>query len=286
MKNLIKTIAILLAIIISGCSKDDDGGDSVQPEQNIRLKSRSENTIEYNYNYNDDGSLKSYQQGSNTINIIYDAEGRIKQRGTVIYNYNAQGRISEITANPFESNIVYNNEGLIAYFFSRYNLDTSTTTFEYDSNNRLISALEEESSSFFVRTTLTYDANDNIEQKLVERSSDGIFYEEDYVQNFTYDSKENPFFTTLQKMGVNSNFSLVSLNGLSTSIGNHIAYGKLSYYSKNNLTSMSSSSGGMKIYEYVYDENNFPISAEMDYTNSSDPSLNYTVFSTWTYETY
>jgi len=285
MKSLLKTFLILLAIIISGCSNDDDGNQ--QPEQNLRLKSHTENTLDYNFNYNDDGSLKSYQRDSNTTNIIYDAEGRIKQQGTAIFTYNDQGRISEITNSTFQSNIVYNNEGLIAYFSSSYDtFGTTTTTFEYDSNNRLISALEEESSSSFVRTTLTYDANDNLEQKLVERSSDGVLYEEDYVVNYTYDSKENPFYTTLQKIGINSNLSVVYLNGLSASIGNNIAFGRLYYYSKNNIMSISNSSGSTKIYEYVYDDYNYPISAEMERTYSPDPSLNYTVYSTWTYETF
>ncbi len=293
MKTIIKlTVILCTTIIFFSCNNDDD----TQPEQNIRLKAYSESANEYELNYNEDGTLKSYQYQSEGLlktTIIYDDEGRIKQNGNTSYTYNNQGRVSKMTrrsgSRTIETTIVYNNEGLIASLTSRNETVGITTTsiFEYDSQNR-IKSLTEESSGSFVKTSLVYGTNDNIEQMLIERSSDGVSYREYNVRNYTYDTKNNPNYNVLTKIGVSSTINVFRIKP-SFKIGNVIAYEAVYFYSKNNLLSYQSlySEGTVtRSYDYVYDENNYPTSAEIEYTDSFGPERNGTRYRTWTYENF
>ena len=71
-------------------------------------------------------------------------------------------------------------------------------------------------------------------------------------------------------------------------IGNY-ASDAVFYNSKNNVISSNSiySDGSYnRTYDYVYDENNYPISAEIEYTYPDEPERNTTIYKTWTYETF
>ncbi|QCX39717.1 hypothetical protein FF125_15160 [Aureibaculum algae] len=283
MKTFVKNIIIpILVLTIFSCNKDDDA----PIEERVRLIAYSVGANEYDLRYNEDGFLTRY--GSS--DIIYNVDNKIVQNGSARYEYNGQGRVSKVIRSNRETTIVYNNMGLMATFNTVYNsTDRSKTTFEYDSQNRLTTLIEENfDASRYYKITLTYDTKDNIVQYLIEYSLDGISYTEYSVSNYTYDNIRNPNYNVLTKTGNSSVISVFPFISY-LQIGNIIAYDAVFYTSKNNLLSSNSiySSGSSnRTYEYVYDENSYPISVEIEYTVTEEPDRNNTSYKTWTYENY
>jgi len=92
----------------------------------------------------------------------------------------------------------------------------------------------------------------------------------------------------LTKIGVSSNINVFNIYVSSVTV-RQIAHRGAYFYSKNNLLSsllVSSIGTVTQSYDYVYDENNYPTSAEVEYTNSSRPESNGTRYRTWTYENF
>jgi len=281
--------AICLLVMLVGMSSCSSSDDDTPREENIRLKIFSMDSNEVEITYNEDGKVSSIGRD----NVIYDAEGRIKQNGNTSYTYNNQGRVSKMTrrsgSRTIETTIVYNNEGLVATSNSMDDQGkVSRSTFEYDSKNRLTILISENTNFFhkYVKTSLTYDAKDNIEQILTEDSDDGILYNRYNVENYTYDVKNSPNYNLLTKTGHSIAINLFNINP-SLRIGNYNAYETMYFYSKNNLlSSQVFNSSGTSIYDYVYNENNYPFSVEIENTYSTEPEDDYIGYRTWTYENF
>jgi len=291
MKSIFKSL-LLFVITLSNLNLSTIQG---QQSEKIRLKSYSENTNEINLTYNDNNRLTSI--GFTKLN--YDIEGRIIQNGKVSYTYNDLEQISKIVSTKvgsfgnLETTVGYNNDSLITSFVSKYDradLDTATSIFKYDAKNRLKNIIEVGADGRgYGRITLTYDDNNNVVQQLKEKSYDGASYRQVSVSTYMYDAKNNPDYNVLAKIGISSTINVLHLI-YNIAIGGQSAYETVYYYSKNNiLYSKVVSVGGnsaTQTYSYIYDKNNYPISAKLEYTFSSDSSFNRTETRTWTYESY
>ena len=91
----------------------------------------------------------------------------------------------------------------------------------------------------------------------------------------------------LRNMGIDSNFSIISLSYSDTMYFSNYAFFRLNYYSNNNITSSQwtyTTGYTNKTYNYVYNDDDYPTAAE-ETTDMSD-GTNYTSYKNWTYETY
>ncbi|MBJ2173226.1 hypothetical protein JBL43_03200 [Aureibaculum sp. A20] len=289
MKSIVKNSILILVVILITFN-------SVYGQrEHMRLKSYTENVNEIDLVYSDDNRLSKI--GYTTFN--YDAEGRIIKNDKISYNYNDLGQVSQIISNKggsfgnLETEIVYNTDSLIVSFVSKYergDLGTATSTFEYDGNKRLKTIIEKGADGRgYGRITLTYDDNNNIVQQLKEKSYDGTSYRQVSVSNYTFDTKNNPSYNVLSKTG-NSNTINIFHIIYNLSIGGQSAYETLYYYSKNNILSSkvtgASGNAATQTYTYVYDENDYPVSAKLEYSFSPDSSYNRTETRGWVYENY
>tara|TARA_R110002049_G_scaffold122467_3_gene277333 strand:+ start:5459 stop:6340 length:882 start_codon:yes stop_codon:yes gene_type:complete len=293
MKNLFKYIAIILiAPTIFNCSKNDDGGNNA-PNENIRLKTYGIDTNEYDITYSTEGKPTGFETSSGNNVIIYNDNNQIIQMGNITYTYNSQGRIATVnrvaTSNTTASTIAYNNEGQIAVINTTSNVyGNSKTTMEYeDTKLKTVKEYNSSNASSYSKLTLDYDANNNIKQLLVTRSADDITYTNEITYTYTYDTKINPYYFTLTKIGITTELNMLSFINYETFRYN--AYDGLKYYSKNNILSYKRIGSDGTIYQsdtydYVYNENNLPISAERQANYSTGGSL--TIYYNWTYETY
>ncbi|QCX39716.1 hypothetical protein FF125_15155 [Aureibaculum algae] len=291
MKSTFKNI-VLFMMTLSNLSISDIYG---QQSDNIRLISYAENTNKIDLSYNDNNLLTSI--GYTTLN--YDSESRIDQIGKVSYAYNELGQISKIinektaSLGNLETEITYDKDSLITSFVSKYgkaDLGTATSTFEYDKNKRLKRIIEKGADGRgYGRITLAYDDKNNIVQQLKEKSYDGTSYRQVTVSNYTYDTKNNPDYNVLTQTGNSSEINLFHLI-YNIAIGGQSAYETVYYYSKNNILSSEvisvEGNAATQTYSYVYDKNNYPVSAELEYAFSSDTSFNRKETRAWVYEKY
>ncbi|WP_303318297.1 hypothetical protein Q4Q34_10665 [Flavivirga abyssicola] len=283
--TIFKTILLtLLTITLFNCNKDDD---SMQPEQNIRLKTYAINEYEYDFIYNDLGKITNFSTPSGNHSIIYNEDGQIIQNGTESYTYNSQGEISKISSSTNNITIVYNNKGLIATMVQDTGIHIFHTSFEYDSNDKLIeTVLKGPPVTGYYRNKFVYDEKENIVQRVFESGSgDGVNYSKKSTYNFVFDNKKNPNYNLLSKTGITDalTFIRIAYSGRSIEVS-----GILFYYNKNNLLSSqsvhSNGSSSSREYSYVYDKNDYPISAELASINTTGESS--TTYYKWTYETY
>lgn len=293
MKNILKITALFLMILaIFNCSKNDDGGS---PEQNVHLKTYGINANEYNITYSSEGRPTGFETSSGNKIIIYNDNNQIIQIGNATYTYNSQGRIATVnrinTPYVFAATISYNNTGQVglinATFTTSGVVKTSTCTMEYEGSK--LKTIKEYNTSInpnYYKLTLEYDTNNNIIQKIINSSNDDITYTNKQTNTYTYDTKTNPIYHTLNKTGITSQINMlyfIDFNDLRFS-----SYESLKYYNKNNILTSQTINfiGGStftNVYDYVYDENNFPISAERQSNNSTTGES--TIYYNWTYET-
>lgn len=287
-----KSLLFIVVLIVFSCSKNDDSNDV--SNENIRLKTHGINADEYNFTYNSDNQLTSYQNGSGNADIIYNAENKIIQIGINSYTYNALGRLSEIDERSNHADLIYNTQGLLATMNFTYLPGSTSTpeavtrTFKYDTNNRLIEIEEKGSSDLFkTRELLIYDSNDNVVQIKNQISHDLINYTEHSVEAYTYDNKENPNKLLLKKMGINNTITLYFLSPYNSIVlGNYVFFRAL-YFSNNNiLSSTRTFTSGIvtTAYTYTYNADNYPNASERTITNSSS-GVTQTTYYTWLYET-
>ncbi len=290
LSNILKILALaLMAVLIFGCSKDDDGGNPTPTEQ-LRLKTYTRGATETNFSYNSDNFLNSWVEGTIASNVIYDSENRPIQVGRTSYTYNSLARISGMTKTDeptyvYASNFIYNNEGLIASydFFNGY-LGDSHITFMYNANNQMTTMTDKKISSLLdCRFLFTYDGNGNISQFKRQNSSDGgTTFTDAYTKTYTYDDKRNPSYELLKSLGITSNLSFMYLpTGTGNIIIGDIPILNPQFYSPNNLLTYTSNSGGGTTfsYEYVYNEASLPTSVEI---TKNDGTVTY---ESWIYET-
>lgn len=286
MKSIYKLLVLIFATGLFYQCSSDDGSNS--QEQNVRLTSYSFNANEYNLTYNDQDRLTGLETSGGMQNVIYDANGQLIQVGIFSYTYNSQGRVAAITTpNGIDIAISYNNEGQMALLTSNTSPNSTSTSLEYN-GTKLVSLTGYNSNNMsYARVTLTYD-NDNIVQITEDRSSDGVNYVNRSVFSITYDSKNNPDYNVLNKAGVISQINTIVLHQSLRLIPSNSG-GFINYYSKNNIlsTQYANNLGDSEIetYDYVYDVNNYPISAEYE-RRSSDGNFDTEYYRTWTYETY
>jgi hypothetical protein len=292
MKNTLKKLALFMIILaVFSCSKSDDGGTEPEPIQNVRLKTYSVNTNEYDITYSTEGKPTGFETSSGNNVIVYNANSQITQIGSRTYTYNSQGRIATVNRGNIASTIIYNNVGQVAVINSTYTISgtarTSTSTMEYEGSKlKTIKEYNTYSAPNYNKLILEYDTNNNIIQKIVTYSLDDITYTIEETNNYTYDTKTNPMYHTLTKTGITSQISMFYFIGYND-LGNS-GYESLKYYNKNNMLSSQriGSTGTIyesNNYEYVYDENNFPISAELQFSYSTGG--NGTIYYNWIYET-
>ncbi len=284
--TIFKTILLtLFTITLFNCNKDDD---SMQPEQNIRLKTYAINEYEYDFIYNDLGKITNFNTSSGNHSIIYNGNGQIIQKGTDSYTYNGQGKISKISSSIDDNiTIVYNNKGLIATMVNKLGPHISHMSFKYDSNDKLVeTVLKGPPVIGYHRNKFVYDEKENIIQHISESGSrDGVNYSKKSTHNFVFDNKKKPDYNLLSKTGITDALTFIRIGFSGRSIEQS---GILFYYNKNNLLSSqsvhSNGSSSSKEYSYVYDENDYPISAELvSISKIGESSTNYYK---WTYETY
>lgn len=279
---------LMLMISITSCN-----GDDAPKDDNTRLKAYTIGSSTYNVNYNDLGMITRNGPES----IIYDAEGRIIQIGETSYTYNNQSRVSKRVQRinnggritKIENSYVYNNQGLIAYLkyiyeVNGYIAEEFSRSYTYDSKNKLVNIISRELELNYKKLSFTYDANDNIVQLYTEESYDGgVTYFESTNNTYTYDNKKKPL-ELATKIGNINIIELPIYYFKNINVDAAAAY----HISKNNMLSSQVIQGDRtftEVFEYTYNENNYPISAESKYTSSKD-NYSSTTSRTWTYEDY
>tara|TARA_R110002033_G_C3843045_1_gene234986 strand:+ start:38 stop:937 length:900 start_codon:yes stop_codon:yes gene_type:complete len=299
MKKLVKYLsAVLIAFLLFNCSKDDDEVTQPPQAESTRLTNYTIDGVPFNMTYNDDGTLFKYQYGNTfavSATIEYNPNGDISKNGSRTFTYNLQGQIATITQNlsptaSFVSTMVYDSQGLVESITANHNNgQTGTIQINYNGNNKpvLISEYNESVAvSPHAKTTLTYDDFGNITQQFIERSNDGITYYDFSTTTYTYDTKKNPFALTIDKIGTSNNQLFQFFIGMnSVSFGRQVAFASLYFNSPNNLVAIQDS---FKIitYNYTYNDDDYPITREEIYDDSSSGGSVYTYNSIFTYETY
>lgn len=298
MKNLITYIGVtLLVFMLSNCSKNDDEVTQPPQAESTRLTNYTIDGVPFNMTYNDDGTLFKYQYGNTfavSATIEYNPNGDISKNGSRTFTYNSEGQIATITQNlsptaSFVSTMVYNSQGLVESITANHNDgQTGTIQINYNSNNKplLISEYNESVVSPYAKTTLTYDDFGNITQQFIERSNDGITYYDFSITTYTYDTKKNPFALTIDKIGISNNQLFQFFIGMnSVSFGGQVAFAAFHFNSPNNLVSIQDS---FKIitYNYIYNDDDYPITAERIYDSSISGGSAFTTNRTFTYENY
>src|SRR5690606_9541269 len=101
---------------------------------------------------------------------------------------------------------------------------------------------------------------------------------------YTYDDKKNPWYTLLTAQ---TNFDTVNINGnllKNTLFLSRFGVYSTNWMSKNNLTRVYIDSGtenALHEYSYSYNDDDYPIAAEIDYTFSDSPPNK--IYSKWHY---
>jgi len=298
MKKLVKYLsAVLIAFLLFNCSKDDDEVTQPPQAESTRLTNYTIDGVPFNMTYNDDGTLFKYQYGNTfavSATIEYNPNGDISKNGSRTFTYNSEGQIATITQNlsptaSFVSTMVYDSQGLVESITTNHNNgQTGTIQINYNGNNKpvLISEYNESVVSPYAKTTLAYDDFGNITQQFIERSNDGITYYDFSTTTYTYDTKKNPFALTIDKIGTSNNQLFQFFIGMnSVSFGRQVAFASLYFNSPNNLVAIQDS---FKIitYNYTYNDDDYPITREEIYDDSSSGGSVYTYNSIFTYETY
>lgn len=293
LKNI---IIVLLTLNLFNCSKGDDVAQPPQAES-IRLKNYIIDGVAFNMTYNEDGTLFKYQYGNTsavTSSIEYDAEARIIRNNSRSFTYNPQDQIATITQNisstaSFVSTMVYNSQGLVENITVNHdNGQIGAIQINYNGDDKpvVISEYNESVATPYAKTTLTYNDLGNITQQFIERSNDGITYYDFETYTYTYDNKKNPFALTINKIGISNNQLFQKFIGMnSVSFGRQVAFEAFRFNSPNNLVSIQDS---FKIitYNYTYNEDDYPISAERIYDTSISGGSASATNITFTYETY
>ena len=288
MRTILKITIIILTLTIVGCKKDDDGNQS---DQNLKLVTYSIDAGEYNINYDDNGKPTSIETSSGLQTIIYNTNNQIIQIGSFFYSYNSQGRLSQFnyqnSISDNEGELVYNSQGQLEVMnfisISGSNTRYITSNYNYDAQGRLSEIIESSDDiSGIKKTEITYDSNNNIVQERYLVSNDGINFQLYYTKSYTYDNKKNPYKQLASYLGIEDSISNYYFFGFES-----VSLFPLSFISNNNILTevyISSSGTSSKQYTYSYNEGNYPVACDFNYTDSE--GYNYTEYYNWTYETY
>ncbi len=308
MKNLKTLLAISTILCLLSCSKDDDGGSQTPPQQKLITYKFGSSTQSYEYlddklykqntangigtfTYNSN-KISSYNTSNFSVDFFYDAtSGSLTKTvttgstftETATYTYNAQNLVQEVhtivrrnTNNKITSNVI--------------------KTFEYNTNNQLVGVNEDfrgpssgsiSDGKIDVKNIIEYYDNGNVKKVLTkERRPNSSTFTDDSSFSYTYDDKTNPFYSMVQNNLDNNNFTFFNFLPKSLYIGYNV-YSRPYFYSKNNIATIDYKDNASNFtytttYNYVYDENNYPISADLTRTQSDGGG--YTVPIVWNYE--
>lgn len=297
MKTLQLIGIIFFSLLIYNCSSDDDNmpQNDIIPTQSIKLTGVITGTLETLFNYDENDRLTSYTYSGVPSNIIYDSEGKIIQFSNYTYNYDSLDRVSGVTQTNsalftnIATNYTYNNNNLVLTSYTHYTYSSSGTTnyierqYEYNTDNKITTVTETASeNSYSTKVKLFYNTQGNVSQIINEASyDDGLTYTITETQTFSYDNKKNPGILTLNKLGIDNPQSIFNLAELYDQSPENYVFFRTCIYNNNNITQVAiqgDSYSSLKEYDYVYNEFDYPISAEVTHSNGDVTSKN------WIYE--
>jgi len=251
------------------------------------LKSYEDNSDEFFLSYNDEGQLINIETSSSDHNqLVRNGEGNLIGLGVVTYSYSSGGLVSSLNDGKGEGELVYDSKDRIVRMTSDYNFtptsrDRVTRKHTYNDLNQLIQVDEEtydfsSGNSIFSRIKLQYDSKGNVVQVKDQYSFDDVTYSEGTTVTYTYDDKKNPWYTILMEQ-TNFNPLFVESQNLlhaTVSLGNSVVY-RTALMSKNNVLSERRQSGSAYSqldYDYTYNEDGYPTTAEITHEYSDSPS--------------
>lgn len=313
-------IVIMITFSMLSCSSDDDGKTPTTKKLRLSksvatITQEGESFSKtYQNTYTADNFIKSYQSvfrndpDVTTITPVYNNDGKMIShkvvvygfKGEVTYNYDNEGRlVKRISNNTFrnikrETTFNYNADGSIKetktkFFRNEVEITSQsfTTTFEYSGKNLSNALVKNDEASTYRKYSYQYDANGNIIQVTNSDSTDGINFILRYSIEYTYDDAVNPTYEIIKNSGLLneqgwSPYLIISDSGMFEKT-QYLWLGDnsdpLYFYSKNNIKTYKSSSTET-LYEYTYNDNEYPI--KLKYTLEGEGNYEYN----FTYEEY
>jgi hypothetical protein len=276
---------ILIGLIIfSSCSSDNNDSEPNSTNHLVKREYVS-NNVNLEYRYNENGNLTrildiDIQEGIDSeTTFTYDSNNVVTKNfdsnnssysSTTNYSFNANNRllnaVSTInqpsnTINPVvirTQEFSYNNN-IITVDISSSIGDSRVVTLEVNSLGLINKMIE---SQYYA--VITYDSNRNISEIEIFDNNDSLLDNSEY----TYDDKPNPFYGQL-----NSIYLPIFLNAFIDAYYNEFVWdGYEGYYFpflKNNITSIVENGSLDRNYNYIYDNQNYPINVIEEFNGNN-----------------
>lgn len=283
MKTLKSIVSVILALIITSCSSDDDNG-TPQPESRFTGYKFSYQTTTYDINYNEDGDIISFESQDNFGNtILHDIvknNGQVVSIGPTLFTYNDANQIISIDCgldNQGTTELTYNASGQLvqqtAYWpgsdFTEYK------EFSYTNNKvtTVISNIVTVGLNYYYKSDISYNAQNNISEIVYSTSENGVDYTWEATNMYTYDNKKNPMKLVTDAMDFGAFYIEPSteFSILNTESFGYRAYYDLAWISNNNIVQMIQDYGTGSYtanYSYTYNSDDYP--TEIHYTDGED----------------
>lgn len=260
----------------------------------VFLKSYETQRSEYSLGYNEAGSLISIEDSRGDNSLLRNSAGKLVALGNLTYLYSTAGLYTGINDGKGEGIIEYDSRDRIVRLTSEYNTSLFSSVriirnLIYNDRDQVIE-VNENTYNFNSGTTtyhivkVQYDADGNLVQTKWESSYDNVTYTLQLTQTFTYDDKKNPWHNIVTQQ-TNFNHCYIANHLLQGSVQLSISNIYPTYLTrKNNITSTRIEAGSdfsQEDFTYSYNEDDYPISADI-YTTSSVFPAN-TSYKRWYY---
>jgi len=281
MKNLknLKKMKLFCGILIgltifSSCSSDNNESEPNSTNHLVKREYVS-NNVNLEYRYNENGNLTrildiDIQEGIDSeTNFTYDSNNVVARNfdsnsssysSTTNYSFNGNNRLLNAVSNISRPSSTINPTVTITQEFS-YNNNITTVNISNSIGESRVVTLEVNSLGLINKmiegqfyTVITYDTNGNISEIKTFNDSYNILN----TSKYTYDNKLNPFYGQLKSI-----YLPIFLNAFDDAFFNEFVWdGYEGYYFpflKNNITSITENGNLDRNYNYLYNNENYPI---------------------------
>lgn len=253
------------------------------------------------YEYDNNEKLITLNRTGNSINVVYDNEGRLFSYDYFTYEWNETGQLSKLSDGSGNGDLIvlYNDQDqpkelkVTRTGSNNYNLDV-TATLIYNGLGRLSiidqhdtysSDTTDGEQNFYKRIELRNDNVGNVAEKITRVSEDGIDYQIHAMFEYSYDDKKNPWYAIIDRQfNFNSRITL----GINQDLNRQTSAEYVGGYqlhillSEHNLTSSKYYNSELSLlderrYEYAYNDSDYPISGKLSASDRDGQEEEYAI---------
>jgi YD repeat-containing protein len=261
-------------------------------------------SVEFLYSYNTDNQLTAYESlisgAKVNIDVVKNRDGSLASMGAGTYTYNSSGQPVTINDGSGNGSTILEYDGarkLVRQQTLNRIITTGTYSetkdFGYDAATRLSQVdirTSHPGSLYYRRIIMSYSAQGNIAQLIVQRSSNGTTYTLEETVNYVYDDKINPLKKiTEEQLGLSDFYVAAIYPALtfSTILFAQASHYSLCWISNNNVLSKQRIYAGdtgtsTEVNTYTYNEFDLPTNIETNGTNIFGGTLA-TIYTTLNY---